>query len=276
MGKRVAGTVCLVLASSLSCNLGNAPLATVGDREITREELDDVVLLQTGKHIGEVEPALTGALFEELLTECVLIAASPVESDRSLAATARSARARELLSVLCPNPPEPTEPEVDAYLEAHPQLLAGDERILVRQLILSDEPAATAARDRLLAGADFEELSRRLSRAPNAAQGGRLGWIRRDELPPKFEAVLMSLEPGQVSVPVESNSGWHVFQVVDRRDGGTVTDPELRAQVRRSLAAANAETVRKQCLLRLAGVVGVEVNCDEAGFPCRNPFEDTQ
>jgi len=272
---RLAGIVALTLVSSLSCSLGRSPLAVVGGHEITREELDEVVVLQTGRHIDEVSPELTGALFEELLTEFVLIAASPVEGDRSLAPPARSARARDLLASLCPTPSEPSEAEIDTYLASHPELLQGEERILVRQLILSDEAAATAARERLLAGADFDELSRRLSRAPNAAEGGRLGWLRRDQLPPKFEAALMSLGPGQVSVPVESNSGWHVFQVVDRRESGSAADPELRAQVRRSLAAATAEATRTQCLARLAEVVGVEIDCDGAGFPCHNPFEGT-
>ena len=76
-------------------------------------------------------------------------------------------------------------------------------------------------------------------------------------------------------MPVESNSGWHVFQVVDRRESGSPADPELRAQVRRTLAAATAETTRRQCLAHLAGVVGVEIDCDKTGFPCRNPFEES-
>lgn len=269
----LAGIVVPALAVALSCRLGPRPLAVVGDHEITREELDAVVLAQTGKRLAGVSPELAGALFEEMLAEAVLVTSSPVESDRDLPAVARSVRARELLVSLCPSPPEPSEPEVDGYIAAHPELLRQEERILVRQLILGDRAAAVSARDRLRAGADFDELSRRLSRAPNAAEGGRLGWLRRDDLPPKFEAALISVGPGGVSEPVESNSGWHLFQVVDRRESGSATDPELRAEVRRSLAAAAAEAMRTACLARLAATVGVEIDCRDAGFPCRNPFE---
>jgi peptidyl-prolyl cis-trans isomerase C len=271
---RLARLSALALAVLLgACRLGPAPLATVGHRSITMEGLSDVVAAQTGRDPKEAPPELFAALFESTLEEEVILQAGGEDTEPSVAAASRGARVRALLATLCPPPPEPTEAQIDAYIAEHSELVQQSEQLRLRQLILPDLSTAKAARDRVRQGEDFELLSRQLSRAPNAASGGMLGWVESGQLPPKFEAAVLSLRVGEVSEPVESNAGWHVFQVIDRRSGTTASDPEVRARVHTELAAVAAEASRQACLLRLAGQVGVTVNCRNAPFPCRNPFE---
>ncbi len=229
---------------------------------------------ETGKPIDEAPPDLVAALFETHLEEEVLLAASPDPADRSLPLAARSARARELLGTLCPPPPAVSEAEVDASIVQHRPEATTRERVLLRQLILPDLPTAKAARDRVHRGEDFVKVSKELSRAPNAADGGMIGWVERGQLPPEFEAAVFGLAPGDVSEPVASNAGWHLFQIVDRRTGSSADDPQLRARTRAMLASRAADRSRTACLSRLAAQVGVHVNCEGASFPCRNPFEE--
>jgi len=243
---------------------------------VTIEGLGGFVIAQTGRSLAEVTPELAGALFERYLEEEVILAAAPAPGDHELTATARSARVRELAASLCPPPPQPSNAQVDAYLKANPQLVGGGERVRLRQLVLPDPTAARTARDRARSGEDFAALSRALSRAPNAADGGALGWIERGQLPPEFEAAVFGLATGEVSEPVPSNAGWHVFQVVERRTAGSGPDAALRDRVRAQLAAEAAGTAQRACLLSLAQKVGVRVPCDGASFPCRNPFEVTR
>ena len=237
-------------------------------------ELSSVVSEETGKSIHEAPPQLVAALFENHLEEEVLLAASPDPTDHSLPLPARSARARDLLATLCPSPSPPSEAEIDAYIAQHHSGQSTTERILLRQLILPDLPTARTAIDRIRRGEAFASVSKDLSRAPNAAEGGMLGWVERGQLPPEFEAAVFGLGPGDLSQPVESNAGWHVFQVVDRRTGIGPNDPQLRARVRMLLASRAAERSRTLCLQRLAARVGVHVNCEGVSFPCRNPFEE--
>ena len=131
-------------------------------------------------------------------------------ADRDLTPTARTARVRELLISLCPTPAPPTDAQVDAYLAAHPDSPPG-ERLRLRQLILPDSSTAQLARDRLRNGESFAALSRELSRAPNAASGGLIGWVERGQLPPEFEAVVFGLAPG-AEVTVEASP-----ETVDQR-----------------------------------------------------------
>ena len=264
----------LTAVAALACG-GAGRLAVVGGRAVTLEQLDGFVAAQTGRAADEVNPELTGALFARLLDEEVLLAASPTPGDRDLAAAARSARVRALMASLCPPPPAPSPAQIEAYIAAHPEVAGGSERLELRQLVLPDQATARLARDRVRAGEDFVALSRELSRAPNAGDGGLLGWVDRNQLPPEFEAAIAGLAPGDVSEPVASNAGWHVFQVMARRGAGDAPDAGVRDRVRARLAAEAAEAAQRSCLTQLAAKVGVRVDCAGATFPCRNPFERT-
>ena len=71
-------------------------------------------------------------------------------------------------------------------------------------------------RQRLLRGEDFEALARRYSEDPSASQnGGRLGFFRRGELDPAYEASALRLEPGDLSLPVRSDFGYHIIQLME-------------------------------------------------------------
>lgn len=264
----------LLLTAALispSCRQPTPALARVAGRPVTMEDLAAVVRAQTGKEPSEVAPDLVAALFEAHLEEEVILAASANPDDRQLPASARGNRVRELLVELCPPAVEPSEAEVSRRLAEQP---LGKERILLRQLILPDAGGARAARQRLQSGEDFAALSRELSRAANATEGGAIGWVERGQLVPEFEAVVFGLADGGVSQPVASNAGWHVFQVIERRVAGGASDPASRARVRDELMAQAAEQARLRCLRQLAAKVGVDVVCEQATFPCRNPFEE--
>ncbi len=65
---------------------------------------------------------------------------------------------------------------------------------------------------------DFSTLARDHSEDPmSAIQGGELGFFRRGELAPEFEATALSLKPGEISDPVETMFGLHLIQLLERR-----------------------------------------------------------
>ncbi|TAH22174.1 MAG: peptidylprolyl isomerase [Cytophagales bacterium] len=70
----------------------------------------------------------------------------------------------------------------------------------------------------ILAGGSFEELAGKHSQdLGSAARGGELGWHGRGELVPPFEAAVFSLEPMQISEPIESDFGVHLIQLLERQ-----------------------------------------------------------
>jgi hypothetical protein len=259
----------------LACQRRSDRLALVGHRAVTTDKFSSFVVAQTGRGIPEVSPELASTLFERYLEEEVMLAASPAPGDDDLTTAARTARVRELLLSICPPPAPPQEAQVDAYLARHPELAGGGERVRLRQLILPDQATAQVARDRVRAGEDFLAVSRALSRAPNAASGGLLGWAERGQLPPEFEGAAFGLAVGELSDPVPSNTGWHVFQIMERHAAGAGPDASVRERVRGQLAAEASEAARSACVRNLAARIGVRVDCAGASFPCRNPFEGT-
>lgn len=269
----------LLLPASLAvataaCDRSPHDIAEVAGRKITLEELDDVILAQTGQPLAEVPPELADALLGRHLEEEVLLAASGEPRDRSLPPAVRGARTREALARMCPPPPLPSDAEIDAYLATLASTPPTGDRLRLRQLILPDQASAGKARERLAKGEDFEALSREMSRAPNAAEGGAIGWVERGQLPPEFEAAVFPLQPGQASAPVASNAGWHVFQVVERQPAASAAADSARQRARADLAGRAAEASRRQCLIDLAKRVGVRVDCTGAPFPCSDPFKE--
>lgn len=82
----------------------------------------------------------------------------------------------------------------------------------------AQELAATLKK-RALSGEDFAELAREYSKDIGSAQeGGDLGWASPGQMVPAFETVMAAIAKGDISEPFESPFGWHVLQVLDRRD----------------------------------------------------------
>ncbi|RDV15265.1 peptidylprolyl isomerase [Pontibacter diazotrophicus] len=75
-----------------------------------------------------------------------------------------------------------------------------------------------ALRERILAGEDFATLATQFSQDPGSAQaGGELGFFKKKELVPEYEAAALRLEPGGISNVVESQFGFHLIQLIERR-----------------------------------------------------------
>jgi peptidyl-prolyl cis-trans isomerase SurA len=72
-------------------------------------------------------------------------------------------------------------------------------------------------RQQALDGQDFQELARLYSEGPSGPRGGNLGMIGRGEMVPEFEAAALKLREGEISLPVKTDFGFHIIQLVERR-----------------------------------------------------------
>lgn len=73
-------------------------------------------------------------------------------------------------------------------------------------------------RSQIVGGADFEELARKYSEEPAAStSGGNLGFQNRGDLVPAYEAAALKLKPGELSLPIETEFGFHLIQMIERR-----------------------------------------------------------
>ncbi len=71
----------------------------------------------------------------------------------------------------------------------------------------------------LIDGEDFKQLARQHSEDPGSKmEGGDLGWSSPNSFDPAFEAVMNSVDIGEISKPFQSSFGWHILEVLDRRN----------------------------------------------------------
>ena len=136
-----------------------------------------------------------------------------------------------------------TEGEIDAFL-ANEQLEGrGDEMNMSHILVVVPENAspaqvqarrthAEAALAELAKGIDFRQVAATYSEAPDALQGGLMGWRAGDRLPTMFYDALKTMKPGEVSPILRSGNGFHILRLNERRggQGGAASVPQTRVR----------------------------------------------
>ncbi|MFP4271877.1 MAG: peptidylprolyl isomerase [Halothiobacillaceae bacterium] len=124
-----------------------------------------------------------------------------------------------------------SEREIDEYMETFSGSGGNNEEYRLQQILVSVPENArpeqvSEARERVTAILDelsdkpFEQVSAERSDAPNALDGGDLGWRDLSRVPTLFVEVVRTLEPGQVSEPIRSPNGFHILKLADRRQAG--------------------------------------------------------
>lgn len=110
-----------------------------------------------------------------------------------------------------------------------------------------DVAGQLAARAR--AGADFAALARAYSSDPETREtGGLLASMRPGELPPEIDAVLLGMEPGEVSGPVRFGDAWLVLKLVERAPSELPEYEAAKPQLQNRVYAEKMETARRQWL----------------------------
>lgn len=126
-----------------------------------------------------------------------------------------------------------TESEIDNYLTTQSsQKDAQDEYELSHILIRLPEDGspeelqklrnkAEQALKQLQGGADFAQVSASFSDAPNALEGGSLGWKSSSQIPELFADALKNMQPGEISPILRSPNGFHILKMSNRRGGSS-------------------------------------------------------
>ena len=109
--------------------------------------------------------------------------------------------------------------------------------------VVSDDDARTRLlqlKERIEHGTHFAELAKIHSDDLSANRGGDLNWLNPGDTVPEFERAMDALKPREVSEPTHSPFGWHLIQVLERRDQD-VTQERKRMEARRALRERRAE-----------------------------------
>ena len=95
--------------------------------------------------------------------------------------------------------------------------------------------------ERARKGEDFTELAKKYSRAPEASEGGVLGYFKHKELMPELEEVGFKLKVGEISDLVSSPMGFHILRVLERKGGEPRPFAEVQNKIRDEMIQVEAE-----------------------------------
>jgi peptidyl-prolyl cis-trans isomerase SurA len=151
-----------------------------------------------------------------------------------------------------------TEAEAKEYYEKHKGefVLPGD--IKIRQILIQCPPNAdNAERQRaeteaeyihraLLDGADFAQLAKKHSQDPLADKGGDIGYTKKGELLPSLEKVLFELEEKAISSVINTERGFHIMKVEEKRENRLKPFSEVRDTIMDKLYKDKIDTRHRQ------------------------------
>lgn len=145
---------------------------------------------------------------------------------------------------------------------------------MARHILLKNRPGLTdqdaerrlqGYRDQVRAKtADFGELAKKYSEDGSAQNGGNLGWMGPGDLVPEFDQAMNRLQIGEVSNPVKSEFGWHLIQVLERREA-QLTVEKQREFARAAIRERKFEQAYQDWLRQLRDTATVKIlNVDDA------------
>ncbi|GAA4013460.1 peptidylprolyl isomerase [Actimicrobium antarcticum] len=110
--------------------------------------------------------------------------------------------------------------------------------------------------------ATFEELAKLYSNDLSASKGGDLGWIYPGDTVPEFERAMNLLKPGEVSAPIETPFGYHLIQVIERKNQD-VSQERQRLTARQAIRERKLEEASQDWVRQLRDRAYVEYRLEE-------------
>lgn len=138
----------------------------------------------------------------------------------------------------------------EQYLEAEPV-----EEVKAAHILVESEEEAKAIKEELDAGADFAELAREHGTDGTRNRGGNLGWFTHEEMVPAFADAVFAMQPGTISDPVQTDFGWHIIKLDERRMRPAPpieeVEAELRQEAERQAQMAVVEDLREEATIEM-------------------------
>ncbi|MFS4581581.1 peptidylprolyl isomerase [Phaeobacter sp. C3_T13_0] len=117
-----------------------------------------------------------------------------------------------------------------AYDEKYTDGTGGDE-FNASHILVETEEDAVEIRNELDTGADFATLARERSTGPSGPNGGDLGWFTKGRMVPEFEEAVLAMSTADISDPVQTQFGWHVIKLNERRTSAAPSFDDVREEL---------------------------------------------
>jgi peptidyl-prolyl cis-trans isomerase C len=117
-----------------------------------------------------------------------------------------------------------------------------EQEVHARHILVSSEAEAKEVAERLNKGEDFAAVAKEKSK-DTGSEGGDLGWFARGQVLKPVEEAAFALDVGQISGPVQTQFGWHIIKVEEKRDQALPTFDQVKGAIIAQLVQAKAQEV---------------------------------
>lgn len=206
------------LSGAVQAQDASTVVATVGETEITLGQMI-IIRAQLPQQYEQFPPdVLFDGILDQLVQQQLLadaVTQVPTRVTTALINERRSLLAGEMVNML--NEDVVTEEAIaKAYADATEGVDAKTEWN-ASHLLVETEEEAIAAKARVDGGEEFADVARDVSTGPTGPNGGSLGWFGAGQMVPEFETAVANMEAGDVSPPVQTQFGWHIVTLNERR-----------------------------------------------------------
>ena len=154
----------------------------------------------------------------------------------------------------------PTPQEIRDYYDKHWKEGNQGEEIRARHILLPSKEKAKHVLRRLESGDEFAAIAREHSVAPEAQEGGDLGYVVRGQLPESLEKPLFDLELGDVTSVIKTPYGFHILQAVEKRKASKPKIEECIEEIRDRIQKERLEAAYAPWLADLRSRYRIEIN----------------
>lgn len=167
-----------------------------------------------------------------------------------------------------------TDDEVKAaYDKATAQMSKSEYK--ARHILVKTKDEAVAVITEIKGGKDFADLAKAKSTDTSASMGGDLGWFKTDSMVKPFAEAVAKMEPGQTSTePVETQFGWHVIKLEEKRDVKLPELENMKPQLKRQIEQEKMMAYMKD--LRSTADVKILIKEDAKPADAAAPKEETK
>lgn len=150
------------------------------------------------------------------------------------------------------------EAEEKAFYEENPDLFEAQAQVSAKHILVENENSANDIAKEIANGLAFEEAAKKYSTCPSKERGGDLGYFAKGQMVPEFEKAAFEGEIGKVIGPVQTQFGYHLIRVEDKKESSVVPFEEVQNQIHQQLIQNKQKEVYDTKVKELEAKYGVE------------------
>ena len=154
----------------------------------------------------------------------------------------------------------PNYEEIRQCFESHPEEFKSPRMVEFRQIVTQSRKEAKNLLERVKNGEKLSELAGKHSKAPEAENDGKVGWVAEGHLDESMEEVLFSMKKGKISPVIETPYGYHIFEVLAIQSAGLKKLADVIPEIEGTLLREKRETFLKKWLQDLQNTFEVRIN----------------